>query len=609
MLFVFNEAGVPSVGKIVRMGIATDPNPAIDPVLTNPGAQTSTVGAVVDLALSASDPNGDVLTYAATGLPPGLAIDASSGRITGTPDDRGQLQRRRLGDRRHQHRDAPRFVWTMQAATPLILETPAGAGLRRRQRRRELHAPARAAAAACCTSGTSATAPPDTDWSTSATATHAYASSGHLRRHRQRRPTTAVRCAAAASSRPCTCRPPRSRRPRRATCWSRTRPAANPRLWVVNQDNDSVSVFDAVTLAKLGEVAVGTAPRSIARAPNGMIWVTNKQSGDHQRDRPGRRAAVARTIALPRGSQPFGIVMSPVANVAYVVLEAGGQIAEVRHDELRADRQRRDRPECAASVDQRRRRAALRLALRHAARCPARAPRRSRRPRAPAARCCSSTRRRSPWCARSCCSTATRPTGENPGPRHPELPRRRGDLADGSAGLRAVEAGQHQARRAARRHRAELREDRARDHLAHRPRRRSAEDRRRGSTTTTRASRAPRRLEPSGVYLFVALETSREVAVLDAFSALRAAALRRRPRAAGPRDLDRRAHALRPQLHGPHGRRLRPRAPARTAASAACRCSATLAAVGDREARRRRAARQEALLRRARPAPRARRTT
>ena len=38
-------------------------------------------------------------------------------------------------------------------------------------------------------------------------------------------------------------------------------PGANPRLWVVNQDNDSVTVFDAATRAKLGEIAVGTAPR------------------------------------------------------------------------------------------------------------------------------------------------------------------------------------------------------------------------------------------------------------------------------------------------------------------------------------------------------------
>ena len=43
--------------------------------------------------------------------------------------------------------------------------------------------------------------------------------------------------------------------------------------------------------------------------------------------------------------------------------------------------------------------------------------------------------------------------------------------------------------------------------------------------------------EPRGVYLFVALETSREVAVVDAHSRAEMLPLRRRPRAAGPRDL------------------------------------------------------------------------
>ena len=41
MLFVFNEAGVPSVAKIVRMGIAAVPNPATVPSITNPGTQTA----------------------------------------------------------------------------------------------------------------------------------------------------------------------------------------------------------------------------------------------------------------------------------------------------------------------------------------------------------------------------------------------------------------------------------------------------------------------------------------------------------------------------------------------------------------------------------------
>lgn len=54
------------------------------PNVTNPGAQASAEGAVVDLAIQATDPDLDTLTYSATGLPGGLSINASTGHITGT---------------------------------------------------------------------------------------------------------------------------------------------------------------------------------------------------------------------------------------------------------------------------------------------------------------------------------------------------------------------------------------------------------------------------------------------------------------------------------------------------------------------------------------------
>ena len=59
------------------------------PVLTNPGAQTHQVGDAVLLQLQATDSNNDTLTYAATGLPAGLQIDAVTGRITGFPATTG----------------------------------------------------------------------------------------------------------------------------------------------------------------------------------------------------------------------------------------------------------------------------------------------------------------------------------------------------------------------------------------------------------------------------------------------------------------------------------------------------------------------------------------
>ena len=56
------------------------------PTVTNPGNQTSAPGASVLLQVAASDPDGDTLTYTATGLPPALGINSSTGRISGTVD-------------------------------------------------------------------------------------------------------------------------------------------------------------------------------------------------------------------------------------------------------------------------------------------------------------------------------------------------------------------------------------------------------------------------------------------------------------------------------------------------------------------------------------------
>ncbi|MFA9431374.1 putative Ig domain-containing protein [Egicoccus sp. AB-alg2] len=55
--------------------------PAFDEQLPD---RTDPEGATVSLSASASDPDGDLLTYRAEGLPPGIAIDPDTGAITGT---------------------------------------------------------------------------------------------------------------------------------------------------------------------------------------------------------------------------------------------------------------------------------------------------------------------------------------------------------------------------------------------------------------------------------------------------------------------------------------------------------------------------------------------
>jgi len=58
--------------------------------LVDPGAQHTTVKTSVSLQIEAADTRGAPVTYTATGLPNGLAINGSSGKITGRPKRLGQ---------------------------------------------------------------------------------------------------------------------------------------------------------------------------------------------------------------------------------------------------------------------------------------------------------------------------------------------------------------------------------------------------------------------------------------------------------------------------------------------------------------------------------------
>jgi serine protease len=58
--------------------------------VTNPGNQSTVSGTAVSLQIQAGDSaSGQTLTYSATGLPAGLSISSSTGRITGTPTTTG----------------------------------------------------------------------------------------------------------------------------------------------------------------------------------------------------------------------------------------------------------------------------------------------------------------------------------------------------------------------------------------------------------------------------------------------------------------------------------------------------------------------------------------
>ncbi len=101
----------------------------------------------------------------------------------------------------------------------------------------------------------------------------------------------------------------------------------NQRIWNVNRDNRSVSVFDASTNTKLAEIIVGDVPRTLVRVGE-EVWVTVQGGNEIVIINPDSLSIVDR-ITFDYGSQPYGIVSAPSAQEAYVTLSAKGQVAVI----------------------------------------------------------------------------------------------------------------------------------------------------------------------------------------------------------------------------------------------------------------------------------------
>jgi hypothetical protein len=101
--------------------------------------------------------------------------------------------------------------------------------------------------------------------------------------------------------------------------------ADRARVWNVNPDNDTVTITSAVDHSKLVERPVGDAPRTLAQAPDGTVWVVNQESASISVLAPEDGQPVA-VIPLPPASRPYGIIFTPDRRHALVTLQATGQV-------------------------------------------------------------------------------------------------------------------------------------------------------------------------------------------------------------------------------------------------------------------------------------------
>ncbi|MFN0040229.1 MAG: PA14 domain-containing protein [Burkholderiales bacterium] len=312
----FRTMGATAAEKTVRFSLAL-PNRA--PSIATPVAQSSTQGQALTLALQASDPDGDALNWSANGLPPGLSLGIGNGMVSGTPTTSGNFNVSVTVQDSRGASASTNFVWTVLAAPTVINPVPV--------------APATTGSDVTFTASATGSlleyawdfgdGTQVTPYSSSPTASHRYVDPGlynvtlNVRASDGR--ITSMVFAQAITSGVTAMQPVAS-----SNIVLEPRSGSNAQLWVANPDNDTVSVFDAVTNAKLAEIAVGVGPRTLAVGA-ARVWVANRD-GASLSVIDTTSLAVTQTIALPRASMPYGIAFSPADGSAWVALEATGQL-------------------------------------------------------------------------------------------------------------------------------------------------------------------------------------------------------------------------------------------------------------------------------------------
>lgn len=94
-------------------------------------------------------------------------------------------------------------------------------------------------------------------------------------------------------------------------------------VWSVNPDNNTVAIIDRDSQTLIAELKTGSRPTSLGIAPDGNVWVVNKQSASITVINPLTLQQIKK-LTLPIGSAPHGLVFN--ATAAIIALEDLQQI-------------------------------------------------------------------------------------------------------------------------------------------------------------------------------------------------------------------------------------------------------------------------------------------
>ena len=99
-------------------------------------------------------------------------------------------------------------------------------------------------------------------------------------------------------------------------------------VFLVNPDNDTLSIIDGDDNSLLSEIPVPAGPRTLALGPDNSIWIACMDAAAVM-VYDATSLELRHSIAMPRASQPFGIAISPDSSWVYVTLQATGELARL----------------------------------------------------------------------------------------------------------------------------------------------------------------------------------------------------------------------------------------------------------------------------------------